>query len=321
MLTYSVAIRTQGTSGELLRQELESIKSQSVKPEKVIIYLAEGYTPPDFRVSDEVYVSVKKGMVAQRALEYDEINSEVILMLDDDVTLQPDSVEKILTLMEKENLDAMGADVFENHKMSVKDKLFAVISNLIFPHFDQKWAIKIRLNGSFSYLLKPKKDWYPTQSFAGPAMAVRKDIIQKNHWEEELFLDNLEYAYGDDMLESYKLFCNCYKLGMVFNSGVVHHDGKSASRNFKKGANLRTRSQAQYIIWHRCIFNPSGSKRRILSTISFGLKLGWQTLGISVLSVIKWNRSLIVEHMKGVKEARQFIKSERYRSLSPYIIR
>ena len=152
-------------------------------------------------------------------------------------------------------------------------------------------------------------------------MAVRKDVIKKNHWEDELFLDSLEFAYGEDMVESYKLFCNGFKTGMLFNSGVVHHDGKSASKNFKKGANLRTRSKGQYIIWHRCIYNPSGSRRRFLAATSFGLKLAWQTVGISILAILKWKRSLIFEHIKGVKEARHFIKSELYRSLSPYLIR
>ena len=77
-MTYSVAIRTLGTAGDKFRQELESIKNQTIQPDKVIVYIAEGYPRPDFQIGKEEYVWVKKGMVAQRTLPYEEIKSDVI---------------------------------------------------------------------------------------------------------------------------------------------------------------------------------------------------------------------------------------------------
>lgn len=98
-MTYSIAIRTLGTNPEVLRKELQSIERQTIRPEKVVIYIAQGYSKPDFIVGNEEYVYVKKGMVAQRALEYDEITSDCIFMLDDDVELADDSADKMLTAM------------------------------------------------------------------------------------------------------------------------------------------------------------------------------------------------------------------------------
>ena len=89
--SYSIAIRTLGTAGELFRRGLDSIAAQTVPPERVIVYIAEGYSRPTFTRGKEEYVWVKKGMVAQLALPYHEIGSECILMLDDDVELAPDS--------------------------------------------------------------------------------------------------------------------------------------------------------------------------------------------------------------------------------------
>ena len=40
---YSIAIRTLGTSGDKFVRELESIKRQTLQPERVIVYIAEGY--------------------------------------------------------------------------------------------------------------------------------------------------------------------------------------------------------------------------------------------------------------------------------------
>ena len=85
MMTYSVAIRTLGTNPTILKRELESVARQTVQPEKVVVYIAQGYERPAFTVGNEEYVWVKKEMVAQRALRYDEIDSDVVLMLDDDV--------------------------------------------------------------------------------------------------------------------------------------------------------------------------------------------------------------------------------------------
>ena len=82
--SYSIAIRTLGTAGEKFRQELESIRQQTVQPERVVVYIAEGYSRPDLTGGNEEYVWVRKGMMAQRILPYDEIESPFILMLDDD---------------------------------------------------------------------------------------------------------------------------------------------------------------------------------------------------------------------------------------------
>ena len=95
-LTYSIAIRTLGTAGEKFRRELQSIAAQTVQPEKVVVYIAKGYPRPEFTVGREEYVWVAKGMHSQRALRYDEITSDCILMLDDDVLLAPDRAEKML---------------------------------------------------------------------------------------------------------------------------------------------------------------------------------------------------------------------------------
>ena len=41
-----MAIRTLGTSGDKLVRELKSIYNQTVQPDKVVIYIAEGYPRP-----------------------------------------------------------------------------------------------------------------------------------------------------------------------------------------------------------------------------------------------------------------------------------
>ena len=54
-----------------------------------IVYIAENYPLPKETIGTERYVYVKKGMVAQRALPYDEVETEWMLFWDDDLLLAP----------------------------------------------------------------------------------------------------------------------------------------------------------------------------------------------------------------------------------------
>ena len=54
-MTYSVAIRTLGKNPEVLKKELESVLLQSLQPDKVVIYIAEGFERPSFQVGKEVH--------------------------------------------------------------------------------------------------------------------------------------------------------------------------------------------------------------------------------------------------------------------------
>ena len=126
---YSIAIRTLGKSGDMFVRELESIKRQTTQPERVIIYIAEGYDRPDYTIGKEEYVWVKKGMVAQRALPYDEIESPLLMLLDDDVELAPDSAERLIKAMKEFELDCIAAETMRDNKRPLAIRIYAAFTN------------------------------------------------------------------------------------------------------------------------------------------------------------------------------------------------
>ena len=75
-MDYTVVIRTLGTAGEYYQRTLDSLLNQTIQPEAIIIYIAEGYPISKETIGIERYVYVKKGMVAQRALPYNEVNTD-----------------------------------------------------------------------------------------------------------------------------------------------------------------------------------------------------------------------------------------------------
>lgn len=322
MLTYSIAIRTLGTGGEKFRKELHSIMLQTVQPERVLVYIAEGYPRPDFTVGNEEYVRVKKGMMAQRILPYHEISSDCILMLDDDVRLAPDSAERMLLAMESYHADCVGADTFKSQDMSLKSKVYAALTNLVFPHYSSKWAFKIHRNGSFSYHNRPTQPFYWSQSCAGPASLWRKTVYHQLHLEDELWLDELEFAYGEDMLESYKLHKNGFRLGVLYNSGVENLDGGSSSTAFRRSSErMYIRSKASFIIWWRTCFRPGDTDAlaQSLTAVYFLFKFVWVFWVMCGAACITGQPNMVLLYLKGVRDGWDFVHSVKYRLIRNYV--
>ena len=322
-MKYSIAIRTLGTSGEKFVRELESIKRQTVQPEKVIIYIAEGYKRPDYTIGKEEYVWVKKGMMRQRVLRYDEIGSPLIMLLDDDVELADDSAEKLINALDEYHLDCIAADTFKNHKMSLSGKLYVAVTNLVFPHFSNKWAFKIHSNGSFSYNNRIKRDVYLSQSAAGPASLWKKDVFLALHLTDELWLEKFGFPYGEDALTFNKLFKNGHRLAVHYNSGIINLDGKSSSGSFQRDPKkFYTRSCASFLIWHRTCFNLNGISffMKIWAILSFSFKTIWLLLIHALSSIVLHSFKVLLYYIKGLFAGIKSVHSDRYRCLPNYRI-
>ena len=323
MMNYSIAIRTLGTSGEKFVRELESIKRQTFQPDKVVIYIAEGYKRPEYTIGKEEYVWVKKGMMNQRVLRYDEIDSPLIMLLDDDVELADDSAEKLIKALEESKFDCIAADTFQNHKMSYAGKMYAAITNLVFPHISNKWAFKIHSNGSFSYNIKITRDVYFSQSAAGPAALWRKDVFLKLQFEQELWLERFGFPYGEDALTYNKLHKNGYRLGVHYNCGIKNLDGKSSSGAFQRNPRkYYTRSMASLMIWHRTCYNLKGLPfyKKAWAAFCFTFKTIWLFVIHIIASILTLSPKVLWYYSKGIYDGLRMIHSDEYRQIPNYIL-
>ena len=320
--SYSIVIRTLGTSGEIFREELTSICAQTVQPDQVLVYIAEGYERPDYTIGKERYIWVRKGMMAQRILPYDEISSDCILMLDDDVYLSPDSAERLLKTMEEHNADCVGADVFKNHEMSLWQKSYAAFSNMVFPHRSSRWAFKMHRNGSFSYNNHPSLPFYWSQTCGGPAMMWKKGAFLRLNLETERWLERFGFAFGDDELVSYKLFSNGGRLGVLYDSGITNLDAKTTSTAFRKSHDwMYKRTKASFMIWWRTCYhngrNSSGD--RILAAFAYGIKFLWAIPAVCIFAMVRRNGRWVSDYFKGVFDGCSTCRSDSFKQLPPYV--
>lgn len=318
MLNYSVAIRTLGKSGVAYETLIHCLKSQTIAPQKIVVYLAEGYVAPA-KVADEVIVFCKKGMAHQRALPYDEIETEYILLCDDDVYFAEDSVEKMFAALFAENADCVSANVFPNQDMRFRQKVLKGIFYGELPSFSKRFAFRIRKNSNYSYCNNPR-DVMESQSCAGPCMLIRKSVNNSLDYQDELWLDQFPYTSGQDQIFAYKLYRYGYKLCIHYSAGVIHLDCKTGHVKDEVLADFNKR-KIKYLEWYRSIYEPAGKLQKILVSISYYVYWTW-LFGLSLINILPGRRRYKISNsIKALSEARKHVKSPEFAAIPKWDVK
>ena len=317
-MDYSVVIRTLGRAGPLYQKTLNSICAQTVRPKNIVVYIADGYALPKETVGVENYVYVPKGMVAQRALKYDEVKAEYCLFLDDDVFLPPDAVAKMYDELIQNEAQVISPCTFENHKTSFKSKVIKILTGKeVFRICDNRWAFKVLRTAGFSYNNNPTKHVYESQSNAGPCFFCRKSDFLKIKYDEELWLDKTYYALPDDQIMFYKMYKKGLKILTSFDSGVVHLDASTTISNPKEKSLKLVFSEYRnkLIFWHRFIYLPEKSfVMKVWSILAIAYAYGIQSFKHSVFYLIG-KKEEAEAFYGGVGDAISFLKSAEYKKL------
>lgn len=318
-MKYTAVIRTLGTAGDKFQCELDSLCTQTLPPEDIIVYIAEGYPLPKQTCGRERYVRVPKGMVAQRALRYDEVKTEWILFLDDDVYLPPASVQALVDALHENDAHVISPDTFDNAARNLKSELMMTISGrMIARRGDEKYGYKVLRTGGYSYNKHPEPRAYLSETNAGPCFMCRKHDFLKIDLEEELWLDELKYALGDDQAMFYKMHLYGLKQLTLFGSGIRHLDAGSTLQNVNKE---RQMVEADYyfrlIFWSRFIQEPE--KNPLIRIWNRGCISYFYLFGL-MMSLLKRDHDMLGRKLKSIKRARSFLKSELYASI-PKIVK
>jgi glycosyltransferase involved in cell wall biosynthesis len=317
-MEYSVVIRTLGRAGEYYQRTLDSLKDQSIPPSDVIVYIEEGYERPSETIGVERYVAVPKGMVAQRALDYNEVQTEYCLFLDDDVYLPSDSVEKMYNELVHYKAQVISPCTFANHKAPLKSKLLKSLTGKeVCRIWDDKWAFKVLRTSGFSYNNNPVRPVYESQSNAGPCFFCKKTDFLKIRYSEELWLDKTYYALPDDQIMFYKMYKNGLKILTSFDTGIVHLDaGSTIGQNPERSAKLIfSEYRNKLIFWHRFIYLPEKSwVLKIWSIMAILYAYGIQFLKHSMFYLLG-KKSEAKSFWTGCLSGLDYIKSEEYKLL------
>lgn len=318
MLNYSVVIRTLGKAGSQYQATLESLLHQTIKPLEILVYLANSYPQPSETIGLEKYIYVPKGMVSQRALTYDEVQTQYCLFLDDDVYLPPTAVEKMYLEMMENDAQVISPCTFNNQDGSLIAKIVKTLTGKEVCRLNEsRWAFKVLGTAGFSYNNSPQKSVYESQSNAGPCFFCRKEDFLKIAFQEELWLDAAPYALPEDQVMYYKMYKKGLKVLTTFDTGVIHLDAGStlAPSHEKMQKLIFSEYRNKLIFWHRFLYLP---ERRLLhklwALVAIGYSYGLQTIKHSVLFVIGKKDSAMA-FLAGVRDAICYLRSEEYKNL------
>lgn len=270
--SYSVAIRTLGQAGEKFRRELNSLHIQTHKPTKIVIYLAQGYPIPPEVTGSEQIVYVPKGMVAQRALPYNEIDTDWILFLDDDVELQPSAVETMFTLLNKYGGDVICPDVFDHSQISLSQKLRMAILMSAIPRIgDKTKGYRVNTLGTYTYNPNPQIEIGWSTTNAGPIFLCKKNDFLSIHFEKDLWLDQSPYAIPEDMVMFYKMHLCGLKQLTWYHPKVKHLDAGSAVTGDRVKKIAFSHARNQYIFYQLYVFPHLNLLQKIISILGRSL--------------------------------------------------
>ncbi len=316
-MEYTAVIRTLGRAGEKYQTLLDSLKSQTLPPSDIIVYIAEGYPVPEETIGRERYVYVQKGMVAQRALPYSEVRTEWILFLDDDVYLPSDAVEVMFLNLAANQSDIISPDVFNNANRPLKFKILMALSGKMKSHREDGWAYRVMRTTGFSYNRKPERDACWAQTNAGACFFCRKETFLSLHFEDESWLDTLPYALGEDQIMFYKAYLMGYKQLTLFNSGIIHLDaGTSMVSSEREQRLIYSDLWFRRIFWDRFIQKPETSKpMRTYNILCIAYLVTFSLLS----SLLKFRFDILKIKLSALEDARQFLQSDTYRNLPPIV--
>ena len=320
---YSVAIRTVGKAGEKYIREIQSLHSQTVKPEHIYVHLAHGFERPKEQVGIEEYIDTPKGLVHQRAAA-NMVEEDYVLIIDDDVYFPEDAVEKMYDALQTYLADGIAPDTFPSQNMSFVSRIGAYLTNTVRRRKNDGWAIKIERSGAFSYNGYPEKGAiYPTESAAGTAVFMKTAVWKAIRYQDEQWIDQYPAGtFGEDQLMYQKIVENGYKLLMWYDSGVLHLDANTNKASQKTYDKIYFRAMAQYLTWYRCVYdlpkNSEEDKRRDIAAYRYRFILSCAVR--VVYSILHFAPRFLTAHIKGNRDARRFVHSEEYQNLPKFVI-
>ena len=245
-------------------------------------------------------------------MPFDEIDTEWILFLDDDIVIPVDGVARLFKAADDMSADCISAD----HEFvgGVVNNLKRCIVMGWWPHSDDATAFKVGKNGEYTYLRHPGRKVMASECVFGGCFLVRKCAHLATRLDEERWLDRFGYTIHDELVYAKKLLGNGYQIACCFVEDLQHLDGKSG--HLKPSARTESKKLAcRFATWHRNVFNTKIGG--VWPVIAFASLMARQYLLRGMRCLIGGQPSFFWLAFAELWNAWLFVHSEPYRSLRP----
>lgn len=256
-MEYSVIIRTLGTAGEKYAALLRSVEAQTLPAKEVVVVLAEGYAEPPYHTANERIVRTRKGMLSQRQVGFEQARTPFLLVMDDDIVLEPYFAEKTLSVMESTGADAAFTGGAERGQQKQILRYLLTGERILSKRPSNFY---LRLCGTCGTIvntrMKPsERYWCQTACFQ--CFMIRREAALGTHLEEEMWLEDTGYAWPDDLVFFYKAYLKGYSIVYVPETTYHNLDAKAGhTPDAEKTWNdYYTHQRNITIFWHKYLYN------------------------------------------------------------------
>lgn len=319
-MNYSAIIRTLGTAGENYQKLLDSLETQTIKPQKILVYIPYGYPLPKETIGREQYIRCEKGMVAQRSLDFKEVDTEYVLFLDDDLYLPPNLVASLYSEMQTNNGDCIVPNLEDiGVKYNLKKRLMGFIHNYTIPNFDKRWAVRIRRSGAYAYDYYKDVRTVPTQSANFACIFTKMSTHNAIHFQDERWLDSYKYASCDDQLYFYKMNIMGYRVLLMRESGIKHLDSRAGGRHHAK-EKMYMQKKLAFVIWYRTLYNISDISltEKIRRILAYVIRVIFGILVLPLEVAYYKQPQYFIDYFKGIANGWSYVRTSQYREIPTY---
>lgn len=286
-LSYSVAIRTLGNSGEKYQKLLKSIVSQTIQPEEIIVAIPDGYEL-DYTLGNERVVRCQKGMTHQRAASISAVTSEYMLVVDDDLEFAPTMVEELYNYLVRNKLDCcLPMEGVSNDNTTEMDlyrslgtRIRGCITGQMFTSRRKSQYLDIlTMTAGHKVFVKSNKldNCYLCTTACFQCFFIKTAVAKSAHFEDELWLDEGMYGYAayDEPVFFSKLNLLGLRMAYALRVRYKHLDAKAGhivrTRLEDKCLRYYTIGRNRSIYWYKCIYLPNKVWKTKLKAVCAGL--------------------------------------------------
>lgn len=322
-IDYSVVIRTTGKAGAKYEQLLKSITSLEPQPKAVIVVLPEGYALPNERLGWESYYFCQKGMVRQRMAGIEACKTDYALVCDDDISFGADFVRKLHAPIKAGKSCFSAAPLYSFlPDEGLNTVICTVMASAVPTVFHRNRYVSVLKSTGYSYnrhLDRSPGRYYETQSVAWTCFYADIRALKKLELDREMWLDAHGYSALDDQTMFYKAWLMGMKTIVVADAEYEHLDARTSTLNNRPAA-VYSASFNRIVFWHRFIYSQTGWLGKVLSCLGLSYYLAWVQIRNRV-SVARGRMKMDIYRLskQGMREARQYIKTEEYSNLPPIV--
>ena len=297
----SVIISTKNRAKALENISLRSLAKQTYRNFEVIVWDASdddlskkavmGFKRKNQSIDIKFFKAPRKGAVSQRN---DAVNTALggkVFFVDDDCEVSPNGLDSVLKEFDDPQVFGVGLSLknmgvnHDNEKYSLFRKTYCDIFKLCNRYASFREIYASGWNGMNLFFDHPGE----AQWLSGGSMAYRKEVFNKFNFEERLekFSD---YALGEDVQFSSRLFINGMKMVIAENGYVIHH--WVAGIRFDDKLKVAARIYNHFVMWKTVIFKHSK-----ISILNFT----WSLIGEIIYQFFMSLCSKNTERIKGIK--------------------